>query len=56
MRRTLACCSYTRAPGDARREEQSHRFDEVKKIRDERDQQMMRAIEVRPDVAPAPPD
>ena len=42
--------------GDARREEQSHRFDEVKKIRDERDQQMMRAIEVRPDVAPAPPD
>jgi tetratricopeptide (TPR) repeat protein len=42
--------------GDARREEQSHRFDEVKKIRDERDQQMMRAIEVRPDGAPAHPE
>lgn len=37
--------------GDARREEQSHRFDEVKKIRDDRDLQMMRAIEVRPDGA-----
>lgn len=37
--------------GDARREEQSHRFDEVKKIRDEREEQMIRAIEVRPDGA-----
>ena len=42
--------------GDARREGQSHRFDEVKKIRDERDQQMMRAIEVRPDGAPVRPE
>lgn len=42
--------------GDARREKQSHRFDEVKKIRDEHDQQMMRAIEVRPDSAPGRPE
>jgi Flp pilus assembly protein TadD len=42
--------------GDARREKQSHRFDEVKKIRDERDQQMMRAIEARPDGAPVRPE
>jgi Flp pilus assembly protein TadD len=40
--------------GDTRREEQSHRFDEVKKIRDDRDQQMMRAIDVRPGGTPAP--
>lgn len=40
--------------GDARREEQSHRFDEVKKIRDEREEQMIRAIEVRPDGARPP--
>jgi tetratricopeptide (TPR) repeat protein len=42
--------------GDARREQQAHRFDEVKKIRDERDQQMMRAIEVRPDGGAARPE
>jgi tetratricopeptide (TPR) repeat protein len=42
--------------GDTRREQQAHRFDEVKKIRDERDQQMMRAIEVRPDGAAARPE
>jgi tetratricopeptide (TPR) repeat protein len=42
--------------GDTRREQQSHRFDEVKKIRDERDQQMMRAIEARPDGVPVRPE
>lgn len=35
--------------GDARREQQSRRFDEIKNLRDERDRQMMRAIEIRPD-------
>jgi tetratricopeptide (TPR) repeat protein len=34
--------------GDSRRENQSHRFDEIKNIKDERDRQMMRVIEIRP--------
>ena len=34
--------------GDARREQQSRRFDEIKTMRDERERQMMRAIEIRP--------
>jgi Flp pilus assembly protein TadD len=35
--------------GAARREQQSKRFEEVKDKKDERDRQMMRAIELRPD-------
>ena len=34
--------------GDSRREQQSRRFDEIKSMRDERERQMMRAIEIRP--------
>lgn len=34
--------------GDVRREQQSRRFDEIKSMRDERERQMMRAIEIRP--------
>jgi tetratricopeptide (TPR) repeat protein len=34
--------------GDARRDQQSRRFDEVKNIKDERDRQMLRVIEIRP--------
>lgn len=34
--------------GDTRREQQSRRFDEIKAMRDERERQMMRAIEIRP--------
>ena len=34
--------------GDSRREQQSHRFDEIKNIKDKRDRQMMRVIEIRP--------
>lgn len=34
--------------GDARREQQSRRFDEIKRMREDRERQMMRAIEMRP--------
>ena len=34
--------------GDSRREQQSHRFDEIKNIKEQRDRQMMRVIEIRP--------
>jgi Flp pilus assembly protein TadD len=33
--------------GDARREQQSHRFDEIKNLKEERDRQMMRSLEIR---------
>ncbi len=35
--------------GDPRREQQSQRFDQIKNKKEERDQQMMRVIEIRPD-------
>ena len=35
--------------GDARREQQSQRFDQIKIKNEERDKQMMRVIEIRPD-------
>ena len=35
--------------GDSRREQQSQRFDQVKSMQEERDRQMMRVIEIRPD-------
>ncbi len=35
--------------GDPRREEQAKRFDQIKDQREERDRQMMRSIEIRPD-------
>ena len=38
--------------GDPRRDQQSQRFDQVKNKKDERDLQMMRAIELRPDGDP----
>jgi tetratricopeptide (TPR) repeat protein len=38
--------------GDPRRDQQSRRFDQVKNKKDERDLQMMRAIELRPDGDP----
>lgn len=34
--------------GDPRREQQSRRFDEIKNLKEERDRQMMRVIEIRP--------
>lgn len=34
--------------GDARREEQSRRFEQIKGLRDEQERQMMRALEIRP--------
>jgi tetratricopeptide (TPR) repeat protein len=34
--------------GDSRLEQQSHRFDEIKNIKEERDRQMIRVIEIRP--------
>lgn len=34
--------------GDARREEQSRRFDQIKTMKEEQDKQMMRVIEIRP--------
>ena len=34
--------------GDARREEQSKRFEQIKDQKEERDRQMMRSIEIRP--------
>ena len=33
--------------GDARREQQSHRFEEIKNQKEERDRQMMRSLEIR---------
>jgi cytochrome c-type biogenesis protein CcmH/NrfG len=39
---------YARS-ADARREQQSRRFEEVKDKKDERDREMMRTIEIRPD-------
>jgi tetratricopeptide (TPR) repeat protein len=36
--------------GDVRREQQSRRFDQIKNKKEERDRQMMRVIEIRPDV------
>jgi tetratricopeptide (TPR) repeat protein len=33
--------------GDSRREQQSHRFDEIKSQKEERDHQMMRSLEIR---------
>jgi len=33
--------------GDSRREQQSHRFDEIKNQKEERDHQMMRSLEIR---------
>jgi uncharacterized protein HemY len=38
--------------GDSRREQQSQRFDQIKNKKAERDQQMMRVIEIRPDGDP----
>lgn len=38
---------------DARREEQSKRFDQIKNQKEERDKQMMRVIEIRPNDDPA---
>lgn len=38
--------------GDPRRDQQSQRFDQIKNKKDERDMQMMRAIELRPDGDP----
>ena len=38
--------------GDSRRDQQSQRFDQIKNKKEERDQQMMRVIEVRPDGEP----
>jgi len=35
--------------GDARREQQMRRFEEVRNLKDERDRQMMRVIEIHPD-------
>jgi len=35
--------------GDARREQQMRRFEEVRNLKDEHDRQMMRVIEIRPD-------
>ena len=40
--------------GDPRREEQSKRFDQIKDQKEERDRQMMRSIEIRPDPRPKP--
>ena len=34
--------------GDSRREQQSQRFDEIKNIKEDRDRQMIRVIEIRP--------
>jgi len=34
--------------GDPRRDQQSHRFDEIKNLKEERDREMMRVIEIRP--------
>jgi tetratricopeptide (TPR) repeat protein len=39
--------------GDARRDQQSKRFDQIKNEKEERDKQMMRVIEIRPDVDPS---
>ena len=33
--------------GDSRREQQSHRFEEIKNLKEERDRQMMRSLEIR---------
>lgn len=41
--------------GDARREQQSHRFDELKQRKEEQDKQMMRVLEIRRDAAPDTP-
>lgn len=38
--------------GDARRDQQSQRFDQIKNKKEERDRQMMRVIEIRPDGDP----
>ena len=38
--------------GDARRDEQSKRFDEIKKRREEQNRETMRAIEIRPSESP----
>ncbi len=35
--------------GDARREQQMRRFEEIRNLKDERDRQMMRVIQIRPD-------
>jgi len=43
----LAGRLYART-GDSRRDQQSHRFDEIKNIKEQRDRQMMRVIEIRP--------
>ncbi len=42
--------------GDERREQQARRFDEVKNLKEERDRQMMRVIEVRPNGASVMPE
>ncbi len=41
--------------GDSRREQQSRRFDEIKNLKEERDRQMMRVIEIRPNGSPSEP-
>jgi len=38
--------------GDSRRDQQSQRFDQIKNKKEERDRQMMRVIEIRPDGDP----
>jgi cytochrome c-type biogenesis protein CcmH/NrfG len=38
--------------GDSRREQQSQRFEQIKNKKEERDRQMMRVIEIRPDDEP----
>jgi tetratricopeptide (TPR) repeat protein len=42
--------------GDPRRESQSQRFDQIKSLKEERDKQMMRVIEVRPHDGSTAPD
>ncbi len=41
--------------GDARREQQSHRFEEIKNLKEEHDRQMMRNLEIRRDDIPDQP-
>jgi hypothetical protein len=38
--------------GDPRREQQSHRFEEIKNLKEEHDRQMMRNLEIRRDDMP----
>jgi tetratricopeptide (TPR) repeat protein len=42
--------------GDSRREQQSHRFEEIKNLKEERNRQMMRGIEIRRDDMPDQPN